>query len=229
MNAASRAKNKALSPCGRRGLHDSWAAESGGRKDHVSSPGFDEPACESFDFRNGDVGLLAHESELEGRAGEFGKDADHAALDDVGRDRVGGKGGADARVFEYRVAKSLHAVEVDRHSEIPSNGKQRINGGGDEEGRNPVRAAQKRNLVQIFDGPHVMALEEGGRGAEPARHDAEVLECEVRGRTRTRSDAEVGVHDAADGRGVHGGDFKLVLGMIVAEGLDRSHDEGKKP
>lgn len=151
------------------------------------------------------------------------------ALDDVGRDRVGGKGGADARVFEYRVAKSLHAVEVDRHSEIPSNGKQRINGGGDEEGRNPVRAAQKRNLVQIFDGPHGMALEEGGRGAEPARHDAEVLECEVRGRTRTRSDAEVGVHDAADGRGVHGGDFKLVLGMIVAEGLDRSHDEGKKP
>ena len=43
--------------------------------------------CESFDFRNGDVGLLAYESELEGRAGEFGKDADHAALDDVGRDR----------------------------------------------------------------------------------------------------------------------------------------------
>ena len=104
-----------------------------------------------------------------------------------------------------------------------------INGGGDEEGRNPVRAAQKRNLVQIFDGPHGMALEEGGRGAEPARHDAEVLECEVRGRTRTRPDAEVGVHDAADGRGVHGVDFKLVLGMIVAEGLDRSHDEGKKP
>lgn len=71
-----------------------FGGESGGRKDRVASPGFDEPACESFDFRNGNVGLLAHESELEGRAGELGKDADHAALGDVGRDRVGGKGGA---------------------------------------------------------------------------------------------------------------------------------------
>ena len=68
------------------------------------------------------------------------------------------------------------------HSEIPSNGKQGIDSRCDEEGRNPVRATQKRNLVQIFDRPHGMAFEEGGRGAEPARHDAEVLEGEVRGR-----------------------------------------------
>lgn len=91
-----------------------------------------------------------------------------------------------------------------------------------------MRAAQKRNLVEVFDGSHGMAFEEGGRGAEPARHDAEVLEGEVRRRTRTRPDAEVGVHDAAVGRSVDGRDLELVFGMIVAEGLDRTHDEGKK-
>lgn len=119
-----------------------------------------------------------------------------AALGDVGRDCVGGKGGADARIFEHRVAKSLHAVEVDGHPEIPSNGSQGINAGGNEEGGNTERAAQKRNLVEVFYSPHGMAFEEGGCGAEPARHDAEVLECEQRTLRTTSPDEALTARDA---------------------------------
>lgn len=141
-------------------------------------------------------GTGMHESELEGRAREIGEDSDHAALGDVGRDCVGGKGGADARIFEHRVAKSLHAVEVDGHPEIPSNGSQGINAGGNEEGGNTERAAQKRNLVEVFYSPHGMAFEEGGCGAEPARHDAEVLECEQRTLSTTSPDVALTARDA---------------------------------